>query len=216
MNSVSLRPPPSAQRRTSPCHSLMQRLIFLLTFRHLYEISSFQLTSSAKLVLAYPNLNGIGPEAFPKWRGFLWLSLRESASLHSSADLIACGDRRILRSPQRLASLPRARRVHPRRRICAERGEQRPLPPQRRQGRLRGIRVVEAAPLQGHVGRMEVRPHLPAFRLVGVARALRGQVGRNIPRGRRPSCEAGASGVRPHGEAEPDWSGNKHFSLFPW
>lgn len=75
------------------------------------------------------------------------------------------------------------------------RGEQRPLPPQRRQGRLRRLRVVEAAPLQGHVGRLEVRPHLPAFRLVGVARAIRGSAGRNIPRGRRPSCEAGASGV---------------------
>ena len=55
-----------------------------------------------------------------------------------------------------------------------------------------------------------------AFRLERVACALRGPEGRNIPRGRRPSCEAGASGVRPHGEAEPDWSGNKHFSLFPW
>ena len=70
---------------------------------------------------------------------------------------------------------------------CTERGEQRPLPPQRRQGRLRGIRVVEAAPLQGHVGRLEVRPHLPAFRLVGVAHALRGQAGRNIPP--RPKAE---------------------------
>ena len=28
----------------------------IAVFRHLYEISSFQLTSSAKLVLAYPNL----------------------------------------------------------------------------------------------------------------------------------------------------------------
>ena len=55
-----------------------------------------------------------------------------------------------------------------------------------------------------------------AFRLERVACALRGPEGRNIPRGRRPSCEAVASGVRPHGEAEPDWSGNKHFSLFPW
>ena len=44
---------------------------------------------------------------------------------------------------------------------CTERGEQRPLPPQRRQGRLRRLRVVEAAPLQGYVGRLEVRPHLP-------------------------------------------------------
>ena len=61
MNSDSLRPPFSAWRWTSHCHSLMQRLIFLLTFRHLYEISSFQLTSSAKLVLAYPNL-GLGED----------------------------------------------------------------------------------------------------------------------------------------------------------
>ena len=44
---------------------------------------------------------------------------------------------------------------------CTERGEQRPLPPQRRHGRLRRLRVVEAAPLQGYVGRLEVRPHLP-------------------------------------------------------
>ena len=84
---------------------------------------------------------------------------------------------------------------------CAERGEQRPLPPQRRQGRLRGIRVVEAAPLQGHVGRLEVRPHLPAFRLERVARALRGPAGRNIPRGRRPSWLAERS--EPAGSQSP-------------
>ena len=64
--------------------------------------------------------------------------------------------------------------------------------PLRSTGRLRRLRVVEAAPLQGHVGRLEVRPHLPAFRLERVARALRGPAGRNIPRGRRPSCEAGS------------------------
>ena len=85
---------------------------------------------------------------------------------------------------------------------CTERGEQRPLPPQRRQGRLRGIRVVEAAPLQGHMGRLEVRPHLPAFRLERVARALRGSAGRNIPRGRRPSWLAERS--EPAGSQEPE------------
>ena len=82
------------------------------------------------------------------------------------------------------------------------RGEQRPLPPQRRQGRLRRLRVVEAAPLQGHVGRLEVRPHLPAFRLERVARALRGPEGRNIPRGRRPSWLAERS--EPAGSQEPE------------
>ena len=41
--------------------------------------------------------NGIGPDAFPQWRGLLRLSLRESSSLRSSADLIAVGDRRISR-----------------------------------------------------------------------------------------------------------------------
>ena len=85
---------------------------------------------------------------------------------------------------------------------CTERGEQRPLPPQRRQGRLRRLRVVEAAPLQGHVGRLEVRPHLPAFRLERVARALRGQAGRNIP----PEAEGRAgwpNEVSPQGRKSP-------------
>ena len=89
------------------------------------------------------------------------------------------------RSPRRPASVPRARGVHPRRRMervgrlgGVVRGEQRPLPQERNHGRLRRLRVVEAAPLQGHVGRLEVRAHLPAVRLVGVARALRGSAGR--------------------------------------
>ena len=46
----------SSSDKTPARQSPSARLIFLLTFRHLYEISSFQLTSSAKLVLAYPNL----------------------------------------------------------------------------------------------------------------------------------------------------------------
>ena len=46
----------SSSDKTPARQSPSARLIFLLTFRHLYEISSFQLTSSAKLVLAYTNL----------------------------------------------------------------------------------------------------------------------------------------------------------------
>ena len=46
----------SSSDKTPARQSPSARLIFLLTFRHLYEISTFQLTSSAKLVLAYPNL----------------------------------------------------------------------------------------------------------------------------------------------------------------
>ena len=46
----------SSSDKTPARQSPSARLIFLLTFRHLYEISSFQLTSSTKLVLAYPNL----------------------------------------------------------------------------------------------------------------------------------------------------------------
>ena len=49
----------SSSDKTPARQSPSARLIFLLTFRHLYEISSFQLTSSAKLVLAYPNLGSI-------------------------------------------------------------------------------------------------------------------------------------------------------------
>ena len=49
----------SSSDKTPARQSPFARLIFLLTFRHLYEISSFQLTSSAKLVLAYPNLGSI-------------------------------------------------------------------------------------------------------------------------------------------------------------
>ena len=46
----------SSSDKTPARQSPSARIIFLLTFRHLYEISSFQLTSSAKLVLAYTNL----------------------------------------------------------------------------------------------------------------------------------------------------------------
>ena len=49
----------SSSDKTPARQSPSARLIFLLTFRHLYEISSFQLTSSAKLILAYPIL-GLG------------------------------------------------------------------------------------------------------------------------------------------------------------
>ena len=49
----------SSSDKTPARQSPSARLIFLLTFRHLYEISSFQLTSSAKLVLACPNLGSI-------------------------------------------------------------------------------------------------------------------------------------------------------------
>ena len=46
----------SSSDKTPARQSPSAGIIFLLTFRHLYEISSFQLTSSAKLVLAYSNL----------------------------------------------------------------------------------------------------------------------------------------------------------------
>ena len=55
----------SSSDKTPARQSPSARLIFLLTFRHLYEISSFQLTSSAKLVLAYPNL-GLMTERFAR------------------------------------------------------------------------------------------------------------------------------------------------------
>ena len=53
--SLALGLMPSSDK-TPARQSPSARLILLLTFRHLYEISSFQLISSAKLVLAYPNL----------------------------------------------------------------------------------------------------------------------------------------------------------------
>ena len=53
--SLALELMPSSDK-TPARQSPSARLILLLTFRHLYEISSFQLTSSAKLVLAYPFL----------------------------------------------------------------------------------------------------------------------------------------------------------------
>ena len=49
----------SSTDKTPAPQSPSARLIFLLTFRHLCEISSFQLTSSAKLVLAYPILGSV-------------------------------------------------------------------------------------------------------------------------------------------------------------
>ena len=49
----------SSSDKTPARQSPSARLIFLLTFRHLCEISSFQLTSSAKLVLAYPNFGSL-------------------------------------------------------------------------------------------------------------------------------------------------------------
>ena len=56
--SLALELMPSSDK-TPARQSPSARLILLLTLRHLYEISSFQLTSSAKLILAYPNLGSI-------------------------------------------------------------------------------------------------------------------------------------------------------------
>ena len=67
----------SSPDKTPACQSPSARLIFPLTFRHLYEISSFQLTSSTKLVLAYPNLGSIdSAEPHPAALRFLVIFLR--------------------------------------------------------------------------------------------------------------------------------------------
>ena len=67
----------SSSDKTPARQSPSARLIFLLTFRHLYEISSFQLTSSAKLVLAYPNLGSIdSAEPHPAALRFFVIFLR--------------------------------------------------------------------------------------------------------------------------------------------
>ena len=67
----------SSPDKTPACQSPSARLIFPLTFRHLYEISSFQLTSSTKLVLAYPNLGSIdSAEPHPAALRFFVIFLR--------------------------------------------------------------------------------------------------------------------------------------------
>ena len=67
----------SSSDKTPARQSPSARLIFPLTFRHLYEISSFQLTSSTKLVLAYPNLGSIdSAEPHPAALRFLVIFLR--------------------------------------------------------------------------------------------------------------------------------------------
>ena len=69
---------------------------------------------------------------------------RESASLRSSADLIACGDRRIPRRPRCSASLPRARGVHSRRREWSE-SENAPNAESNARFRRNGVKVACAA-----------------------------------------------------------------------